>query len=297
VGMTAGLLGLAAFGFFLLRTGRLLWKKLNSPLDRPRRLLLMAIIAAIAGHLIELQFSFETIGTAVVFWLLLAVGVSGADTTSSQTELKVDGSQKLPMKSVPLIVVFLILLGSLTIRPLLADHAYWLGLQSPPSSTKTLGHFIDATQYWPIEPQYHLGLGEAYWDQGQPYAAASEMVMAAQLQAGKAQLWAAVGDIYARWAASEPDRFSQALAAFRRSVTLSPNTAAYHTALGLVLAESGHLAEGISEIEKAVDLDATDIVAYTHLSRLYAANAQKNKAAWAEDQARHWANTIAMDGG
>ena len=250
--------------------------------------MLVAVISALAGHLFELQFSFDTIATAVVFWLLLAVGISSPNNQTDAIKARQLNARKPPWKTLPLGLALLGIFVTLTVRPLQADRSYWLGLQSDPTSAKAVRHFVAATQKWSIEPEYHLALAQSYWLNGQPAAAASEAVVATQLRPTDARFWSAVGDLYAKWGENEPARLSQALAAYRRAVTLAPNTAAYHTALGLVLAASGRLTEGISEIEHAVSLDATDAVAYTHLSRLYAANGQEDQAAWASGQALHW---------
>jgi tetratricopeptide (TPR) repeat protein len=116
------------------------------------------------------------------------------------------------------------------------------------------------------------------------------------LRPDDARLWAAAGDLLARWGATEPDHYAQALSAYRRAIDLSPNTAAYHTALGLILAESGRLAEGIAAVERAVELDATDAVAYGHLVTLYEAAGQPEQAAWAAAQARRWSSETASPG-
>lgn len=288
IGVAAGILGLATFIFLLYRAGRQLWRNLHRSNSWRNQLLLVAIISALAGHLFELQFSIETIGPAVVFWLLLAVGVSAHDTNAITTEAAESESGKPPWKTLPLGLAVLGILIALTARPLLADRSYWLGLQSDPTSVQAVRNYVSATQHWSIEPEYHLALAQAYWLNGQPSAAASEAVVATQLRPADARLWSAVGDLYARWSEIEPDRLSQALAAYRRAIALAPNTATYHTALGLILAKSGRLTEGINEVEQAVRLDATDSMAYSHLSRLYDANGQEDRAAWASGQALHW---------
>jgi predicted Zn-dependent protease len=113
-------------------------------------------------------------------------------------------------------------------------------------------------------------------------------VSAAQLRPADARLWAAAGDLLARWGESDPTHYAEALAAYRRAIDLSPNTAAYHTALGLILAQSGRLPDGIAAIEQAVALDATDALAYRHLAALYEANGQAQQAEWAAAQAERW---------
>jgi len=292
IGVTSGLLGLAAYVFILLRAGRILWGKLHKRSIGHRPIVHIAIIAALFGHLTELQFGFETIGTAILFWLLLAAGVSRANPGIEQTNAIDNTSRKMQIIRLPVALVLGLVLIAVAVQPLLADRAYWLGLKSNPYSLEALNHFEEATQSWSVEPKYHLALGQSYWLNGRPLAATAEVETAVEQHPSDAQVWAAAGDLYARWAADEPEQRVRALAAYRQAVNLAPNIAAYHTALGLVLAESGQLSNGIHEIEMATALDATDFVAYRHLTRLYDANDQKDQAAWAEARAFYWADLV-----
>jgi putative inorganic carbon (HCO3(-)) transporter len=285
--MSAGLLGLAAFLFVLWQAGRLMWPGLADDRPRPRRLLLIGVLAALAGHLVALQVSFETVATALILWLLLALGVSLAR-PAPPGDPPATTAPWQPGAVLPLALAFVVLLALLTVRPLLADHAYWRGQRQAPGSAAALGHFVEAKRQWPVEPIYQVALAQAYWAASQPAAAVSEAVSAAQTRPDDARLWAAAGDLLARWGAAEASHYPEALAAYRRAIDLSPNTAAYHTALGLILAESGRLAEGIAAIERAVALDATDAVAYGHLANLYQATSQNEQAQWAAAQSRRW---------
>jgi Flp pilus assembly protein TadD len=56
----------------------------------------------------------------------------------------------------------------------------------------------------------------------------------------------------------------------------------------LILAQQGRLEEGVAELERAVALDATDGVAYSHLADLYRLLGQETKAAWAQVEAIRW---------
>lgn len=289
---SAGLLGLAAFIFLMWRAGRIIWRGLDITDDRDRLVLLAGIAAALVGHLVELQVSFDIVATAVIFWLLLALGVSLAGPTPSPAAQQAARRRWKPGPGLPLALAFAGLLVVLTVRPLAADHAYWRGQRQAPGSIAALGHFVEAKRQWPIEPLYQVALARAYWATGQPAAAVSEAVNAAQLRPDDARLWAAAGDLLARWGETEPIHNAEALAAYGRAIELSPNTAAYHAALGHILAESGRLTEGIAAVERAVELDVTDALAYGHLAALYEAAGQPERAAWAAAQARRWSEGV-----
>ena len=57
--------------------------------------------------------------------------------------------------------------------------------------------------------------------------------------------------------------------AYRRALALAPDVATYHAGLGVVLARQGQLEEGVEELERAVDLDATYGMAFAQLADLY----------------------------
>jgi Flp pilus assembly protein TadD len=99
----------------------------------------------------------------------------------------------------------------------------------------------------------------------------TQLAAADRLSPRDPQIWAARGEIYATWGATRPAWYAEAEKALRHAVSLSPNVATYHTALGMVLAQQGRLDQGARELERAVALDATDAVAYDHLIDLYRA--------------------------
>jgi predicted Zn-dependent protease len=103
-------------------------------------------------------------------------------------------------------------------------------------------------------------------------------------------VWATRGNIYALWANISPDKYAQAEAAYRQALELAPDVATYHTAMGLILVREGRTKDGLGELERAVDLDATDGVAFQHLAQIYEALGEKAKADWAHKEAERWNN-------
>ena len=71
-----------------------------------------------------------------------------------------------------------------------------------------------------------------------------------------------------------------------------PRWAAYHTARGLILVQQGRLAAGTTTLQRAIDLDATDGVAYAYLGDAWLAQAQIFEALAAYDQAIRWLPTL-----
>ncbi len=71
----SGLLGLAAFLLLLAAFARLGLKALWQEESPSRQLYLIALLAAMAGHLVELQFGLGVTSTRFLFWLFLALAV------------------------------------------------------------------------------------------------------------------------------------------------------------------------------------------------------------------------------
>jgi Tfp pilus assembly protein PilF len=245
----------------------------------------------------DLQFGFGLTGSWTVFWLVL--GLAGA-LARSKVELpgaaetaRVEGDV-LPVRFragsafpylLPPALAGLVLIGLVCVRPLLADVAYAHG---------GLAASQRAVRLWPLEPTYRLGLARAWSQQGDRALALEQLEAAVALAPGDPRIWAERGEIHALWGEGIPAEFEQAEAAYRRATALAPNVATYYVALGLVLARQGRLTEGLAELERAVELDVTDFVAYRHLADLYQAGGKEVEAAWARQQADRWERETAM---
>jgi tetratricopeptide (TPR) repeat protein len=291
LGMSAGLLGAAAYAVVLLGFGRLAWRGLRSSSDRWAQVAWVAVVAAIGGHLADLQFGFDLTASATVFWLALALGAA-LGRGLSPSALRKPAPPRLAallLYAAPTIAV-LTLVGLICLRPLVADVAYWRSQQDAVPLEERLSAGRQAVQLWPLEPQYRLGLAWVLVQGGEFAAADAQLAIADKLSRSDPQVWAAWGELYALWGELEPLQYPQAETAYRRALELAPNVATYHTALGLVLASQGRLEEGAAELERAVALDATDGIAYGHLADLYLALGQDSEAAWAVREAARWSD-------
>ena len=198
-----------------------------------------ALTGAVAGHLANLQFGFDLTASATIFWLVLALAATvPLPTFSVGEEKQKDTQEKFGwLAHVLPTLVTLALIGLVCLRPLLADCVYWNSQQGTRSPQARQAEAERAVSLWPLNPQ----------------------------------VWAAWGNFNAYWEDTEPRRYVQAEAAYRRTLELAPNVATYHAALGLVLTGQGRLQDGLAELERAVALDATDGTAYRHLADLYQA--------------------------
>jgi O-antigen ligase len=287
--MSAGLAGSIAFLALLTGFGWLAWNGLCGASDRWDKARWAALIGAVAGHVIDLQFGFDLTASATIFWLLLALATfpMSAASSSVETQKGTSGiSARLPYLLPTLATLALI--GFVCVRPLLADAAYWNSQQGTQSLSTRLTEAERAVSLWPLEPQHFIGLAEIHGQNANPFAAEKSLADADRLSPNDPQVWVARGNLYAYWGDAEPRYFLRAEAAYRRAVELAPNVAAYHTALGLILARQGRSQEGLAELQRAVALDATDGTAYRHLADLYQALGREAEANEARREANRW---------
>jgi O-antigen ligase len=295
LGMSAGLAGIVAFGALLAGFGRMVWRGLRNVPDRWEQIAWVALTAAITGHLADLQFGFDLTASATVFWLVLALGATLRrsalpSSQSSSPPPAHEGQRERPalLLYLPPTLAILALILLLCGRPLVADVAYWKSQQDAQPPEERLEAGARAVRLWSLEPEYRLNYAWLLAQSGDFGAAERQLVAADRLSPDDPKVWAVRGEIDALWGEITPAQYLCAEAAYRRTLALAPNVATYHTALGLVLAQQGRLEEGTAELERAVALDATDGMAYRHLTDLYQALGRETEAAWARKEAARW---------
>jgi Flp pilus assembly protein TadD len=192
------------------------------------------------------------------------------------------------LAALPLVLVTTGLMLSLGLRPLMADVVFRDSLDSNLAFPERVEAGERAVSWWPLEPEYHRGLANLLATRGDYGPAVAQLAAAQRLSPNDPQLWAAMGHVYARWAGEEPAQSRRAQAAYEQALALAPNTASNHTALGAVLVRRGQLELGAAQTERAVQLDATDVMAYRQLAAVYQALGRAADARWADDQASYW---------
>jgi O-antigen ligase len=287
LGMSAGLAGVLAFGALLAAVAWTIWRGLAQNRTEWQHLALTVTAASIAGHLADLQFGFELTASGTVFWIVMGMAAAlGRGIDCSHDASPLTATMAL-LPYLPLALVGLVLIGLLSVRPVLADVAYRTSLHPRPAAEQ-----IDwgrrAVRLWVLEPVYHLGLAWNLGQAGDWQAAESHLSTAVNLAPDDTSVLILQGDLYTHRAETDTARYAQAEATYRRAVELAPNVARYHLALGLVLVEQGQVEEGLAELERAVDLDATDGLAYGHLAELYRAMGRDTDARRAREEAIRW---------
>lgn len=286
LGMSTGLAGIVALAALLVGFVRPAWRGLRNNRDQWRKAIWAALAAGVAGHLVDLQFGFDLTASATIFWLALGLGAS-LDSTYDRAHATPAAEPASPPQAlslyIPPTLAVLVLAVMLCVRPLMADAAYQQSLQN----AQSLEAAQRAVRLWPLEATYRLRLAEVLARRGDP-AAEAQLNAANKLSPNDPKVWAATGNIYALWANVSPDQYARAEAAYRRALELAPDIATYHTALGLILVREGRTEDGLVELERAVELDATDGVAFQHLAQVYEALGEKAKADWAQKEAERW---------
>jgi tetratricopeptide (TPR) repeat protein len=288
VGLSSGLAGVLTLGAVLLAFFWLAGRGLRSARDVWTRALWTALLASVIGHLADLHLSFEVTVTASTFWLLLAIAAAlGRPGGLPDTEPAV--ARRQPSRLIlALLAIALLTWLPLGVLPLWADAAHWQSQQPARSLPVRLAAAQRAVQLNPAEPAYRLNLAARRLEAADWPAAAAAARQALALAPHDPTLWAALGDLEARWGEQDPAHFAVAAAAYRQALALAPTVAAYHTALGLILVQDGQLAAGTQALQRAVDLDRTDAIAYLYLGDARLTQGQVNDARTAYESAIHW---------
>jgi tetratricopeptide (TPR) repeat protein len=156
-----------------------------------------------------------------------------------------------------------------------------------------------STDLWPAEPAYHQDLSWAHLQQasvesGDPLpsleGAEAELLIARDLRPGDYRIWAALGELYGLWGNRlDAAKLASADNAYRQATTLAPNHATLYTAWGLIHQGAGQFTQAAAKFQQAVDLDATDGYAFSHLGDAELALGRVEEALVAYRSAAHWA--------
>ena len=162
-GLLAYLLVLAAFAFAV---GRALLRPDAPTLSTQRRVLLAAILAAVAGNVTNTLVSFDVTPTATATWLLIGMGVAlVAPIIQPRTERSVVafGRRSVAMTGV-LLAVTLLAAWQFNGRPLMADVAARTAQRHMLRGEweQAAAQAQRAVAYWSVEPAHHLLAGAAF---------------------------------------------------------------------------------------------------------------------------------------
>ena len=292
-----GLVGIVAFALMGLVWGRAAWRGLAASRNPKTRLLWIGLIAAVVGHLVDMQFSFEVTTTAVVFWLVMAGGFALSNLyeiapTKPVEAARANGRLRQMTPSVLLaaaLVSSTVVLSYLSLRFVQADLSFRQAYDERLALDERRQQTIRAIQLWPMQWSYRMKLA-ALEVQQQDFASAETQLLAVdQLVRDDPEVWRLQADLFAQWEDVDPLQQEKTAQAYQRMIRLAPNVARYHEGLGLVLARRGALEQAVKELEQTLNLDATDVSAYRNLTIFYRALGRNEEADSSDSQAQYWA--------
>jgi O-antigen ligase/cytochrome c-type biogenesis protein CcmH/NrfG len=279
--VTVGVLGLVAWLAVLWTAASLALRCLREDdSGTGREPILIASLAAVAANLGGNLVSFDVTTTSNLTWLLLgtiaALAVQRAPDAATPP-VTISASRWTVVGVLGIGLGLSILLFNL--RPVVAD--VWMRRASRFVSDDPAAavHAAErAVQWWPREAEYFLGLAaiseraarqEAEPEEVDLRPTEAALQRAIALQPQRFDLWLELGRLYARWPGQPTSEISErAHAAFREAVERAPQHAVVYGSWAGLMLEQGNLPDALEMFRKTVDLDATDVVAWTHLGEL-----------------------------
>lgn len=296
--LTVGVLGLVAWLAVLWTVTSLALRRLrqNDP-GTGHGPILIASLAAVAANLAGNLISFDVTTTSTLTWLLLgtitALAVPrGPDVATPPVTVSASRWTVVGVLGVGLGLSILLF----NLRPVVAD--VWMrrsGALVVDNPAAALEATERAVQWWPREAQYFLGLAAISERAARQEAKADEVDLrptevalqrAIALQPQRFDLWLELGRLYARWPAPpSPEVSDSAHAAFREAVERAPQHAVVYGSWAGLMLEQGNLPGALEMFRKTVDLDATDVVAWTHLGEVQLALGRAPEARFSFERA------------
>lgn len=278
----------------------------------PRGVLLAACLASVAGNLAGNLVSFDLTATATVTWLLLAlVGSPALASPDARDALLATTAPKSVARWPRRVAAGILLLGAVAVivqlngRPLLASIAHRTAVRrvevGDGSGAVTAAR--RAVKLWPWEAEHHWLLGQVAWrevervgDDAQAWARAETALLRARdLRPEDYTAWVLLGDFYAAVGTRiDREAFSLAHAAYERAASLAPHHARLYVRWGQVFLAEDRLDAALARFYRAVELDATDGLAFRLIGDVKLAQGQPAAALAAYRDAVRWSPEAAL---
>lgn len=292
---TTGLLGTAAHLVLIATILLSLYRGLRMVGGRDR-VVLIAVVTAVIGHLADLLFSIEVASTASVFW---AVAGGGIGFCRSLTEKRQREDRELrdesPRNTRPTGIIAgeiaaaaLALVLATNVLPLVADIYVGKALHPGTRFETRLANAEQAVALWPLEPSYRAFSASIYLqgalNEIEPHrllaAAESRMTDALAMRPLDPLLWLRMADVLTYRAVRAADDSAAVVAenAYRRAIDLAPNVGTLWAKNGAFDLLQGRPDSAIVKLERATALDPTDGVAWSYLSQAYRAMGRTDEA-------------------
>lgn len=282
---------------FILREG---WKQLTTHKDTVAQSSnaspfenrwVAACMASLCAHLVGNLFLFDVAATAVVFWLLLAIITATTTKSDTQTrQFSVPAWLRQGLITINILVLAWAVWQS-NARPLLADVHIWRGTQAlnQGAPLAALAEYSAAVDQQPHRAEYHVALALAASQLGDFKQADEAMHTAIMLRPTDPVLYTHLATIYARESPTSPENLELAYAAYEQAIALAPTIALTYRQYADLALRSGDGTVALTQAQQAVNLDATDGIAFGILGWAHLQEGNLAAAQHAFEQAVEWA--------
>lgn len=150
-------------------------------------------------------------------------------------------------------------------RPLLGDAASWRGTQlvGRGDLTGAMIAYERATEWQPRRAAYWVALGLVEMEMGAFESAENHLQHAQSLRPTDPLIPTHLATLYTNWAfTADPAKLNAAFAAYEQAIALAPTISLTYRQYADTALRAGAFPTAILQAEKAVDLDATDGIAF-----------------------------------
>ena len=227
---------------------------------------LAACMASVCAQLVGNLFLFDVAATAVVFWLLLAIVIAAPTNRDPQVvQLTIPPWTRIAViVTAAFIVGWAIWLGSA--RPLLADLHSWRGTQAlgQGNPAAALVEYETAVAQQPFRTAYHVAAALTAAQLGRFEQAEEVLRRAIGLRPTDPVLYTQLAAVYAREAfeTEASEKIELAYEAYEQAIVFAPTIALTYQQYADLALRSGDSAAAQGQAQRAVDLDATDGIAF-----------------------------------
>jgi len=278
VGFSLGLLGLTAYLWLIFAFFWTSWGKRREFGKGESRWTTAGLLAGVLGYLVSIQFSFSSVATSSLLWIVMGLVLSGEFKNISPGRWP---SKARTAKAAALLVVTLVSVILAFVTPA-ADYLARKG-----KSSQELNLFDRAEKFYrlsvklaPWETLYRLRLGETIID-GNPRAdASSKWSEAESLFRSVISLSPRESEAYLSLSALklEQKNFEEASSYAQSALDLDPFSVDAYLDLGLTRSAQGNWQEAVSLWNRALEIDSSNYYALLYLAQTHEAVKQEKKA-------------------
>jgi tetratricopeptide (TPR) repeat protein len=289
-----GLLAYVVLGLVCARRGLRQWRMSES---LAQRAWIAAPLAALAAHVVEVQFAFTLTTTGMLVWLCVALLLMRPQTTDDGRQATAqlpEPPQRIRLLvsvagAIVLIIVALRVDAASIRANALAGEARVLDQNRDWQAS--IDRYDQAIELIPWQAAYHQFRGEAFYNlaralpEDQPELRV-KLLEAAERALATARHWLPLdlevnsnsGVLYAFWAGIDPAQLPQAEAYYQRAFALAPTAAALRVDLGHVYHNHGRYPEALDQYAAALKIDPKFSAAYFDSGLAYQALGQPVEA-------------------